>query len=290
MKTILVLTDFSGHAKHAAKYALELTKKIKADLLLCNTFMVPAEVPIGGLSVWPQEEFSVLSKGSSSELKLLKKHLQNLADSGEDTSGFRPNITINSTVGNVSDLLKGAYPGKDVQLVVAGTHDKSALDSFMLGNNVNTIIDDIDFPLLLVPPYAAFKPLKKIAFATDLIDIGKDEKSLYQLINFARPLNAEILVTHIYNDKNTKLEFEKQIKTLLTVISNKANYANIFSRIVDEESPEKGLTWLCENGQIDMLTMTHQHHHYFDKLFTGSHTHKMAKHIGIPLLVLPNQS
>lgn len=288
MKTILVLTDFSDHAKHAAEYALKLVQKIKADLLLCNTFTVPAEMSMAGISVWPQEEYTVLSEGSSAGLKLLKKNLQGQADASQDVSGFHPNIAINSAVGNISGLVQGMFPGTDVQLVVAGTHDKSVFNDFLLGNNVNTIIDDIDFPLLLVPPTAAYKPIKKIAFATDLVDVGRDEKALYRLINLARPLNAEILVTHIYNEDNSNLEFEKQIKTLLTVISNKADYAHIYSRVVDEENPEKGLIWLCENGQVDILTMTHQHHHYFEKLFTASYTHKMAKQIGIPLLVMPN--
>jgi hypothetical protein len=34
-----------------AEYALELAKKIKANLLLCNTFLVPPEIPMAGLLV-----------------------------------------------------------------------------------------------------------------------------------------------------------------------------------------------------------------------------------------------
>ncbi len=287
MKTILVLTNFSAHAKHAAEYAFALAKKIKADLMLCNTFLVPTEMPMAGLSVWPQEEYSILSEGSSFELKLLKEHLQHHADIEQDTSGFQPDITISSTNGNISDLAGGMFPGADIQLIVAGTHDRDGLSDLMLGNNTDKMIDHLDFPLLLVPPTAVYKPLNKIAFAADLVDVGKDEKALYQLVNLAKPLNAEILVTHVYNEKNNKLDFEKQIKTLLTNISNKANYAHIYSRVVDEENPETGLNWLCENGHIDMLAMVHQEHNFFGKLFTKSHTQKMASHIAIPLLIIP---
>lgn len=290
MKTILVLTDFSDHARHAAEYALELAKKIKVDLLICNTFLVPADISMTGFSMWPQEEYGILSDESKRELNLLKKHLQDQPDTNPGVLGFQPNIDINTVNGSISDMVKELKPGTDIQLVIAGTHDKEGLSDFLLRNNVNNMIDNIDFPLLLIPACTAFKPLKKIAFATDLVNISKDENALCQLVALAKPLNAEILVAHVYNEKNSKLKFEKQIKELLTAISNKANYANIYYRIVDEEVPEKGLNWLCENGQVDMLTMVHQKHGLFGNFFTGSHTQKMANSIEIPLLVLPDQS
>lgn len=289
MKTILVLTDFSDHAKHATEYAFELAKKIKADVLLCNTFLVPAEIPMAGLSVWPQDKYGILSEGSTSELDQLKEHLQNRADAEPNASGFNPQITTSSTSGRISETLKELSARADIQLVVAGTHDKDGLNDLLLGNNADKIMDHLNFPLLLVPPSATYQPLNKIAFATDLVNVSRDENALYQLVNLAKLLNAEILVTHVYNEKNNELDFEKQIKALLTNTSNKANYDHIYSRIVDNENPEKGLNWLCENGQVDMLAMVHQDHSFFEKLFTTSHTQKMAKHIAIPLLVLPNQ-
>jgi nucleotide-binding universal stress UspA family protein len=289
MKTILVLTDFSDHAKHAAEYAFKLAKKIKANVLLCNTFLVPAEIPMAGLSVWPQDEYGILSEGSAAELDQLKEYLQTQTDAEPDTSGFYPHITTSSTSGSIGEMVKELSSRADIQLVVAGTHDKAGLNDLLLGNNADKIIDHLNFPLLLVPPSAAYQPLNKIAFAADLVNVSRDEDALYQLVKLARLLNAEILVTHIYNEKNNKLDFEKQIKALLTNISNKADYTNIYSRILDDENPEKGLNWICENGHIDMLAMVYQHHSFFEKLFTTSHTQKMARHIAIPLLVLPNQ-
>jgi len=290
MKTILVLTDFSDHARHAAEHALELARKIKVDLLICNTFLVPADISTTGFSIWPQEEYGILSDESKRELNLLKKHLQDQLDTNQGGSNFHPNIDINYADGGIADVVKAMKPGIDIKLIVAGTHEKEALSDFLLGNNVNNMIDNISFPLLLIPAGTAFKPLKKIIFATDLVFMDNDEKAFYQLVELARSLNAEILVTHIFNEKNNKPEFEKRIKGLLSNISNKADYPNIYYRIVNEEIPEKGLSWLCENGQVDMLAMVHQDHDLFQKIFDSSHTQKMAEQIGIPLLVLPNQS
>lgn len=290
MKTILVLTDFSKNARTAAEYAHEVAKKIKAKLLLCNTFLIPADISMTGFSMWPQEEYSFLSDESKSELNLLKKHLQDQPDTSQEFSAFHPDIDISMVDGSIGDVVKEMKPGTSVAMVVAGTHDKNAVGDFLLGNNMNNMIDNIGFPLLLIPVRAAFKPIKKIAFATDLVFINNDEKALYRLVELARELNAEILITHIFNEKSNKPEFENRIKEMLTAISNKADYPNIYYRIVKEEVPEKGLSWLCDNGEIDILAMVHQEHNILRRIFGSSHTRKMAERIGIPLLVLPGQS
>ncbi len=54
MKTIAVLTDLSERSIHAARYALHLAKKINADVLLFNAFLVPADmVMAAGQIAWP---------------------------------------------------------------------------------------------------------------------------------------------------------------------------------------------------------------------------------------------
>jgi len=289
MKTILVLTDFSDNATHAAEYAFDMAKKMKADLLLCNTFLVPAEIPMSGLSVWPQEGYPVLNEESIQELNQLKKHLQDRPEVKQGSPGFDPQVNVINVDANVAEVVKGMIIKTETSPIVAGTHDKDRLSDFFIGNNVNNMIDNIVLPLLLVPPAADFKPLKKIAFATDLKLTDQDENAVYQLVTLVRPLNAEILITYVHDGKNGTFDFEKRIKELLTRISNKADYPNIYQRVINERVPERGLSLLCENGQVDMLAMVHQDHGLFKTVFGSSHTQKMSERIKIPLLVLPKQ-
>ncbi len=69
MKTVLISTDFSNIATHAAEYGYNLAKQIKADVILCNAVIVPAEIPQAGVVVWPMEEYSVLMEESAGELQ-----------------------------------------------------------------------------------------------------------------------------------------------------------------------------------------------------------------------------
>ena len=283
MKKILIATDFSVNATHAAEYGYTIASQVKADVILCNAFIVPADMPQAGTLVWPQFEYDELLEGSASELRQLKAELEKKVNNGS----FSPEVTCRSEIGAVADVIK-EIPGKtEIELTVMGTHGAGKLDTFLVGNHSRHMINNTKSPLLLVPAAAAIKPIKKVAFATDLRDPERDLNAVYELIPLLKRLNAELLLTHIYSGDDPTCEFNQHIKELLVQLSNKANYPNIFYRIVSSNKAERGLDWLCDHGHIDILAMVHRKHDLLDRILIGSHTQKMADHINIPLLVVP---
>jgi nucleotide-binding universal stress UspA family protein len=282
MKTLLVPTDFSSMANHAAEYGHNLAKQIKANIILCNVVTVPAEIPQAGAIVWPIEEYDVLIKDSADELKRLKKQLDM-----NDTNDNYPNISCLNEMGVVTDVIDLIISKHKVDLIVMGMHSADGISTFMLGNHSRNMINKTAKPLLLIPYDAAIVPIRKIAFATDFKQPGDDLEAIYSLIPLARLMNAEILLTHVYNEKNHSPEFERWVKEFFIELSNKANYPHIYYRLIKNRNTEAGLDWICENGQIDMLVMVHRSHNLLDSLLNGSHTQKMANHIAIPLLVFP---
>jgi len=280
MKKFLFPTDFSANAKHALEYGYSLAKQVKANMIICNAIIEPAEVPQTGLVSWPMEESELLLEDSSHELRLLREHLEGK----EQTISFNPIINSRNEAGTVMDMVNHLGHDLDIGLVIIGTHGSSGLSTLLLGNHSRQMIDEISMPLLLVPPAAKIKPVKKIAFATDFNDRSKDLECIYHLITLARPLNAEILITNIFDENQDAPE------EFMNELANKANYPHIYYRLVKAYRPEAGLDWLCEYGQVDILAMVHRSHNFIDSLFRGSQTQKMAKHIPIPLLVFPANS
>jgi nucleotide-binding universal stress UspA family protein len=286
MKKLLVATDFSANAKHAAEYGYLLAKQIKAGVFLCNIITVPAEMPGSGMVVWPMDEGDVLLDDSIEELKRLKAHLEQT----DHTETFRPPVDYLNETGTVKEIVNDVSSKQKIDFVIAGTHQPGGLDGFLLGDHTYDLINACIKPLLIIPATAHFAPIKKIAFASDFEHPENDLKEIYELIALAKMLNAEILITHVYNKNMDSLKFEKQIEQFLLEISNKANYPQIYYRILKQNPVESGLEWLCDHGQIDMLAMVHRAHGFFHTLFKGSHTQKMAKKINIPLLVFPENS
>ncbi len=282
MKKLLISTDFSENAAHAAAYGYALAKQIKANVMLCNAFVVPAEIPQAGVIVWPMEEYDTIIKASADELKELKARLES-----QYHSGYMPTISLVNEMGGLIDVVDDIIDNHNIDLIVMGTHGNSGLSTIMLGNHSKKMINKSIKPLLLVPVTAAIKPVKKIAYATDFKNPESDLIAIYKLIPFAKQLNAEILLTHVINETHQSPTFKKWLDNVLTELSNKADYPNIYYRLIKNQEPERGLNWLCEHGQVDVLAMLHHEHSFLDNLLNGSYTQKVAGHISIPLLVFP---
>jgi nucleotide-binding universal stress UspA family protein len=285
MKKFLFPTDFSANAMHAAVYGYNLAEQVKARVILCNAVIIPAEMPQSGMIAWPMEESDILLQDSNAELKRIKSHLENVTR--ED--GYHPTISYLNGSGRVIDIVNHMVDSQEIDLIVIGTHGSSGLSTLLLGNHSRQMIDVVTGPLLLVPPAAPIKEIKKIAFATDFTNPAEDLKCIYSLITLARPLNAEILLTHIHNEKAETPDFQKWVKEFVTDLSNKADYPHIYYRVVKSGNTGAGLDWLCEHGGIDILAMVHRTHNFIDSLFRGSQTQKMAGHIPVPLLVFPQK-
>src|SRR5476651_1186843 len=102
MKTILVPTDFSDNATHAAEYAYDLAKQLKAKMILCNAFIVPAEMPEAGMVIWPMDDYQHIMDDSLDELKKLSARLQN----NESDDDIKPKVTCVNEMGDFNSVLK----------------------------------------------------------------------------------------------------------------------------------------------------------------------------------------
>ena len=283
MKTILFPTDFSENAKHAIRYGYYLSRQISADIILCNAVIIPAEAPQAGLVAWPLEESDTLLKDSTAELAKLKSSIEK----SRNKSGFQPTIRYLNQSGILTDVVNQIIADEKVDLVIIGTHGSSGLTTLLLGNHSRSMIDGVNSPLLLIPPAAKLLPVKKIAFATDFKNPEEDIKSIAALAELAKPLNAEILLTHIYENEDKSPEFEQWIKQFVRELPAKVNFSKIKYTMYKSNGAQSGLEWLCDNGDIDILAMMHRSHTFIDSLFRGSQTQKIAGQIPIPLLVFP---
>jgi len=285
MKTILFPTDFSENAKHAIRYGYYLSRQIKADIILCNAVIIPAEAPQAGLVAWPMEESDTLLKDSTAELVKLKSFIEK----SRNKSGFQPAISYLNQSGILTDVVNQIIANKKIDLVIIGTHGSSGLTTLLLGNHSRSMIDGVNSPLLLIPPAAKLSPVKKIAFATDFKNPEEDIKSIAALADLAKPLNAEILLTHIYENADKSPEFEQWIKQFVRELPAKIDFSKIKYTMYKSNGAQSGLEWLCDNGDIDILAIMHRSHTFIDSLFRGSQTQKIAGQIPIPLLVFPEK-
>ncbi len=287
MKTIAVLTDFSERSEHAAKYALHLAQKIKANVLLYNSFLVPADIPTAAAQVaWPVNEYDEIKSDTEKSLTKLCNKLKHEVKSKTMPEIFVPEITCRYQEGIVANTLPSLEGDKNIVLLVAGTHGSDAISTFILGNNCLELIDDTKFPLLLVPENAPIEDIKKIVFATDLDT--SDVKYINALAGLAHKFHANILVANVSPETSPDAKHNKTENSFMQQMVLKVNYRRLSYHNIPDQNVKKGLTWVLENEKPDLLVMVHRKSgSLFDFFFKSSITKKIATNINTPLLVYP---
>jgi nucleotide-binding universal stress UspA family protein len=287
MKTYLIPTDFSSASKNASRYAIHFANVMKAKLELCNAMNIPAESPMAAQFAWPLEGYYSVYKNTEEELKLMEHELTREFSDNDASTAMIPQISHCCDSGSVTEVVGKTLQVIKAQMVILGLSGADSISRFVLGSNSKKLIDTVPVPILLVPPTYQYVPIKKIAFATDLSKTDIDV--IHSIVSLAKYFNAEILISHVSPDGTEKDCKEKEIAEFLNEVTGKVNYSKIYYRDLRNKKVVSGLGWLTESGMIDMLVMVHRHNHFYDKVFSDSYTQKLAKHITIPLLVIPDK-
>jgi len=278
MKKVLVLTDLSDKAAHAAEVALKIAERLKANLILFNAFPVVEAFPVTGVGMWPIDDFAAHENDSKYGLSLLAENLKKLSGA----NGFHPQITFRNAMGNfgsvVGDLLKEAEP----DLIVMGGKGADKLGHFFIGSESNMVLRIANCPVLFIPETYSYMNISKIVFADDLERVRPS--SVHFLTDLARSYNAEIILTHITNSEDeAKLGFKGCINT----ITKNYNYPNATNKCIIGKDIKTTLLEIPDLLQADLFVMIHHRLSFLNRLFAGSMTKHVLKRKQVPLLVLP---
>ncbi len=283
MKKILVMTDFSKRAEHAAEVALNIAEKTHSDVVLFNAFQIPAIIPAEA-GVYPYyEEYPVIEKNTSKKLedtaeRLIKKMKHTHPDSKVQVQVSQSPLAYGSTVIDTIDK-------RNIWLIVMGDKSREGIiNNFIFGSMTSDVIDNAFCPVLLVPEKVPIKGMDKIAFASDLDK--SDYKALKMLGDFARVFDSEIIVIHVSPEK---LSVSEKVKHMdhFNKLAARIDYLDMtYEDIRDHEIPN-ALAKFSRIEAIDLLALVHKKYSFLQNLFHSSTTKSMMKYHKIPLMVLP---
>jgi len=283
MKTILVTTDFSVPAENAARYALGIAKRIGADILLCNAIKIQMEAPIPFQGRVPLQDTIMRKNEVDEQLNFLADSLR--ADLGNVKGGYLPLIESFSQIGVLQEVVKEIEINIQLSLIVMGVYGAPSMVRLFMGSNSKKILDITATPIILVP-FSLFSPeIKRIAFATDLSH--GDILRIQSLVEIAQPYNAELLIVNIEAEKAGSEELKQKTEQFINVVAKNTSYPNISFQDIKSSDVDTGLDWLSKYGSVDLMAMVHYRSKMLERIFDASHTHNLASHINIPLLVFP---
>jgi nucleotide-binding universal stress UspA family protein len=282
MKTILVLTDFSINADYTAIYALRFAQKIKADLLLCNVYKATADELRPDRDEWP---LGANEKNSIEDLGALMARLKTLLDA-EDETNFRPGINQCSEEGLLKNVIKDIASAHNVLIAIISVHSRKAFSSVFATDHAWKIIEQADFPVLLIPYQVRFKNYDEIAFATDMT--VTDRYILKSVAGLAKYTNANVVVTHATDNGATIAKNETELKAFFTQGSQKEENPAILYQVLQGNSVITALKELAQRVSIDMLVLIKRPDNMFKKMFESQVIRELVKEPAKPLLIFPD--
>jgi nucleotide-binding universal stress UspA family protein len=248
---------------------------------------MPAVPEMVGNTALPMADYAYMQAEKNKELQRLATRLSEEKEIYAGPESFHPAIGYTSAIGDIVNVIQKTADEERINLTIMGMSGAGAFSKFMIGSQTRDLIEVTHGPLLLIPPNATFKPLLRIAFATDLNP--DDIQLIHSLTGIARKFNAELLIVHVVPEGIDQVIRKSEIDSFLTDITDKVDYPRIYYRQVKNSAITKGLEWLSENAKIDMLAMSHTHRGFIGRLFKNSHAQNLARYTHIPLLVFPRK-
>ena len=270
---ILIPTDFSKHSKLAIQYAVKMTIKLEAELILLH--VVHMDIP-------PRAAVATNVKNIEDAMVDSAKQdcLQLIKDIKSDNKG-KINLSYKIVKGYPFESVVANFAHhNDFSLIIMGTKGASGLKKILMGSNASAIINNCEIPVITVPEFARFKSLKNIVYATDMANLNAEMNSLVPLVKL---FDGTVHILHVMSPSSeTKIDKNKIINDLIS----KINHPKITFHILLNDDIAEGIDEYLAETKADMLVMFTHNLSFFERLFGKSVTRKMAFQSWIPLLTM----
>lgn len=274
MKTIIVATDFSPASLQAANYAADMALAINADLLLFHVCDIPTnytEIPYPASDIIPG-----IIKNAETEIEKLENQLLLRTSCKVKISS---EVKIGLVIAELAEACERVHPYS----VVIGMHGAGAVERFLFGSNTLSAIRNLAWPLIIVPPDASFKAIKKIGLACDFKKVI-DTTPVKEIKTLVQDLHAELHVLHVReaNERSHAAEIAEESGWLQELLDElKPVY-----HILENENVEEGIFRFVDNNQVDLLIVIPKKHSLAERLFVKGHTRELALHTHMPVMAV----
>lgn len=275
METLLIATDFSKAANHAAIYAAHLSNQLEAKhLILYHSYeLLPttADIP----------ESIALSDGRLHERSL--DLLDELKREFIQTLDPHTKITLVANSLNMEQGINNLAVEHGVNLVVIGLSGKNTWEKLLVGSSTKSLLKNCHLPLLVVPVNAAFQPIDKIVLGCDLEDVA-ETMPIEKLKYLIGKLNAQLLVVHV--DYKEEEHFDADM------IREQYDFYDLFEdfnasiHYIDNRNIDKGILSYTENHQAQMIIVIAKKHSFIERITKESISKKLAAKTRVPLLII----
>jgi nucleotide-binding universal stress UspA family protein len=278
MNTILIATDFSVTAQHAATYICRLSQQLNPKKIILyyalenvnpdRIFLTDIFEPSADIIAAEKEE-------AMRELAILKENISPL---------LNPHINL-EIISNDRTLIKGInelIEEERIDLVGIGISGKGNQNKNVIGSNTLRLMKECLAPLLIIPSKVDFKPIQKLMLAWDHKDT-RQTLPVFSLTAIVQALQAKLFVVYIDNNSSQTaaeiVEEGRDLHELLRPLNPEVHSPK-------QRSVTDGLLQFVDEHEINLMAIVPKKASFLEEFFNQSSTRKIALRTEIPMLIL----
>jgi nucleotide-binding universal stress UspA family protein len=273
MKRIIVPTDFSETSKNAARYAVQAAATIPGASIIL--YHVTDKIALGSDS-------SPLTEDRKDRLIILQAALDNWKSEFSSISPVSVELVVEES-SSLTDTLERYVRHHGIDFIIMGITGATRLEQILMGSNALNVVDMGACPVIIVPPNATYKPIKRVLFACDLKDVSASIPiaPIKSVLNLFKPT---VLVVNVDTDHYVEVTEEyKTQRVILEKMLEDYNPEFYFIRMYDFQD---SISSFAADRDIDLILTVPKKHNFLLGLFKTSHTKKLAYHSHVPILAV----
>ena len=151
----------------------------------------------------------------------------------------------------------------------------------VFGSNTSNLINFSEVPVIAIPKSYQAEKITDIMYASDLTNL---EEELIKVVDFAKPLDAEVELLHF----TSPIELVTNSEIIETAVKTFSKYD--IKLQVEKPNPSESLVSNLESAiekskPSMMIMFTQQNRTFFEKLFLSSKSAEFSFNLKVPLLV-----
>ncbi len=273
MKKVLVTTDFSSNSKAGIKFAIQLAKQSKCELVFYHN------IEILQPTSWSPEKYHAFAKieneRATKKLELFVKGVYKTMKVAPGKNTYITEIGV-----NVSELTIAYAKKTKANFICLGTRGASGVKK-LFGTHASNLINHSPIPVFAIPKSYKTSTIKNIWYSSDFENVAKEISHIEPV---AKSLKANIDVHHynyLLSDPATKNMLEAAAKKL----KNKT-ISFVFHKLGLDYSLTHYLEKDVKKTKPSIVALfTKQNRNWFSRLFLGSNSTEMSFATHTPLLI-----
>ncbi len=270
---IVAPVDFTEISQQAATYAADMALQVNMDLLLVHVCALPmtfSEVPTPAYDQYGELKRAELQMQALKERLIARVH-------------NRIRVVTEVRDGALLEEIMVCCTHIQPFAVVIAAESKGTYERALFGGKTYSLLSHLPWPLIIVPPETAYRPVTRIGLACDLRAVAKTLPAR-TIREFVKEMNGYLHMIHVSTDSmqasDPSLREEAEwLQEMLYDLEPQFHF------IQDADIPE-GVCHCAAKLNLDLLIVIPKKHDLLGRIFHRSLSKQMIRHAPLPVMAL----